>query len=81
MFPVRNLLLNNVHSMQALLTKVNINENLQYMQGCDFYNIFKHFYIFYMLIFVCPSEETLNGAQCQRYQPPWHAKDRFTGFR
>ena len=29
----------------------------------------------------CPSDGTLNGAPCQGLQPPWHAKDRFTGFR
>jgi hypothetical protein len=30
---------------------------------------------------VSPSDGTLNGAPCQRSQPPWHAKDRFPDFR
>ena len=25
----------------------------------------------------CPSDGTLHGAPCQRYQPPWHEKDPF----
>ena len=36
--PARNLLLNNVQSMQDLFTKVNINDILQFLQECDFYN-------------------------------------------
>ena len=39
-----------------------------------------HFLYFY-LNFLCRSDGTLNGAPYQGYQPPWHAEDRFTGFR
>ena len=36
--PARNLLLNNVQSMQDLFTKVSTNDILQFLQECDFYN-------------------------------------------
>ena len=37
---------------------------------------------FYILcIIFCPSDGTLNGAPCQGQNPPWHVKDRSTGFR
>ena len=55
----RNLLLNNVQSMQDLFTKVSTNDILQFLQECDFYNkIYRylHFYIF--LIFLSPSDGT-----------------------
>ena len=36
--PARNLLLNNVQSMQDRFTKVSTNDILQFLQECDFYN-------------------------------------------
>ena len=37
-FPARNFLLSNIQSIQYRFTKVNINDILQFLQECDFYN-------------------------------------------
>ena len=36
--PARNLLLNNVRTMQDLFTQANISDIFQFLQECDFYN-------------------------------------------
>ena len=37
-FPARNFLLNKIQSIQYHFTKVYINDILQFLQECDFYN-------------------------------------------
>ena len=71
----RNLLLNNVQTMQDLFTQVNISDILQFLHECDY--LLFHFLHFCMcLILLCPSG-TFNGAPCQEDTPlpPWHAID------
>ena len=82
LFPARRVLFTNVQSMQGLFTKVNINDIMQFWQECDFYNklhlVIAISYIY--LLFLCPSDGTLNCSQCQGWQRLRHAKDRYTGF-
>ena len=57
--------------MQDLYTHVNIGDILKFLKERDFYTNLKFFKIFTLNFYVCRMEQ----------QPPWHAKDRFTGFR
>ena len=59
--PARNLLLNNVQTMQDLFTQVNISDILQFLQECNFYNKILRF----LYLLLCPSDGKLNGTACQ----------------
>ena len=57
--------------MQDLYTHVYIGDILKFLKERDFYTNLKIFNIFTLNFYVRRMEQ----------QPPWHAKDRFTGFR
>ena len=50
----------------------DIDYILQFLKKCDFYNIYIIFMSVGLGVQWCP---------CQGLELPWHAKDRFTGFR
>ena len=70
--PARNLLFNNVQTMQDLFTQVIISDILQFLQKCDFYNFYT--YIFYIFMPVgwdvkwCPVSRTITPLTRKRFR-------------
>ena len=80
-FPKGHKTLSNQSLRLCLNHKTSLDTFFISMHLCNAFKIKLYFFfkitlsLNTFLFLVCPLDRTLNGAMCQGYQPPWHAKD------